>query len=160
MDQPLGLLIAFLALAAVLFGLFASLAAFFPRMVWLSQRAVEQSPGRSILIGWVNAAFVLAVSLPLLSLQGPLPTIVGGAVLAAGVGGLAIGLAAVTSLVGRRLRRTDGELAAIFTGTGVLSLASAVPFFGWFVFLPGLLFLALGAFILGWFRRRAWSNQL
>lgn len=160
MDQPLGLLLAFLALVAVLLGLFASLAAFFPRMVWLSQRAVEQSPGRSILIGLVNAAFVLAVSLPLLSLQGPLPTIVGAVVLAVGVGGLAIGLAAVTALVGRRLRRTESELSAIFTGTMVLSLASAVPFFGWFVFLPVILFLALGGFILGWFRRKSWSSQL
>lgn len=160
MDQPLGLVIAFLAVVAVLFGLFASLAAFFPRMVWLSQRAVEQSPGRSILIGLVNTAFVLAVSLPLLSLQGPFPTGIGALVLAAGVAGLSIGLAAVTALVGRRLRRGASELSAILTGTTVLSLASAVPFFGWFVFLPAVFFLSLGAFILGWFRRKAWSDHL
>ncbi|HSR47246.1 MAG TPA: hypothetical protein VLL77_04595 [Anaerolineales bacterium] len=160
MDQPLGLLLAFVALVAVLFGLFASLGAFFPRWVWLSQRAAEQSPGRSLLIGSVNAAFVLAISLPLLSLEGPLATLLGALVLALGTGALAIGLAAVASLVGRRLRRSESELSSILTGTVVLSLGSAVPFLGWFVFLPGVIFLGLGACILGWFRRRAWSGQL
>jgi len=39
-------------------------------------------------------------------------------------------------------------------------LASATPFLGWFVFLPAIVFLGLGAFVLGWFRRKAWSAQL
>lgn len=160
MNQPLGLLLGFVALVAALFGLFASLAAFFPRWVWLSQRAVEQSPGRSFLIGFVNAAFVLALSLPLLSLESPLTTFLGALVLALGTGALAIGLSAVGSLVGTRLRRADSELTSILTGTVVLSLGSAVPFLGWFLFLPAVIFLALGACILGWFRRRAWSGQL
>jgi hypothetical protein len=158
-NQPLGLLIAFVALVAALFGLFASLGAFFPRWVWLSQRAVEQSPGRSLLIGFVNAAFVLAISLPLLSLESPLATFLGAIVLALGTGALAIGLSAVSSLVGRRLRRAESELSSILTGTVVLGLGSVVPFLGWFIFLPAVIFLALGACILGWFRRRTWSGQ-
>jgi hypothetical protein len=159
-NQPLALLLAFLAMGIVLFGLFASLAAFFPRAVWLTQRGVEQSPGRSLLIGLVKTAFVLAVSLPLLALQHPLSSLVGGLVLAAGLAGLGVGLAALASLVGKRLRRGGSELADIFVGTSVLTLASATPFLGWFVFLPGVIFLGLGAFILGWFRRKTWSNQL
>src|SRR3989304_1328712 len=58
---PAALLIAFTALIAVLFGLFASAAALFPRGVWLAQRAAEESPGRSLPIGAVNPAFFLAI---------------------------------------------------------------------------------------------------
>jgi hypothetical protein len=48
----------------------------------------------------------------------------------------------------------------MLTGTVVLTLASATPFLGWFVFLPAIISLGLGAFVLGWFRRRLWSEQL
>ena len=84
MDQPVALLIAFIALVAVLFGLFASAAALFPRGVWLAQRAAEESPGRSLLIGAVNTGFVLAIALTLLASRGPILTFLGGTVAAAG----------------------------------------------------------------------------
>ena len=160
MEQPLGLLIAFLALVALLFGLFAAAAALFPRPVWLAQRAAEESPGRSLLIGAVNTAFLMAISLTLFASQGPILTFLGGVVAAAGLAGLAIGLAGVVTMVGQRMTRQASALREILAGTTVLTLASAVPFFGWFVVLPGLVFLALGGFILGWFRRRAWSAQV
>ena len=160
MEQPLALVIAFIALVAVLFGLFASAAALFPRGVWLAQRAAEESPGRSLLIGAVNAAFVLASSLTLLATQGPILTFIGGVVAAAGLAGLAIGLAGVATMVGKRLTRQASGLSEILAGTGMLSLACATPIFGWFIVLPGIVFLGLGSFILGWFRRRAWSAQL
>jgi hypothetical protein len=160
MDQPLGLLVAFLALAAVLFGLFSSVAALFPRNVWLAQRAAEESPGRSLLLGAVNTAFVLAVSLPALASQVPVLTVLGVIVLAAGASGLAIGLSGVATMVGRRLSPRASGLAGILTGTVVLALASATPFLGWFVFLPAIICLGMGAFVLGWFRRRVWSEQL
>lgn len=160
MDQPVSLLIAFIALVAVLFGLFASAAALFPRPVWLSQRAAEESPGRSLLIGAVNTGFLLAIALTLLASRGPILTFLGGTVAAAGLAGLAVGLAGVVTMVGQRLTRQASGLSEILAGTAVLSLASATPFFGWFVVLPGLVFLGLGGFILGWFRRRVWSAQL
>jgi hypothetical protein len=162
MEQPLGLLLAFVALLGVLFGLFASLAAFFPRHVWLARRAAEESPGRSLLLGAVNAVFILAVSLTLLALgdrQGLL-AVIGGIVLAAGSSGLAVGLAGVVTMVGKRLAHQGTELSGILTGTVVLTLASATPFLGWFVFLPGVVFLGLGAFILGWYRRRTYASSI
>jgi hypothetical protein len=160
MEQPVALVVAFLALVAVLFGLFASAAALFPRATWLAQRAAEESPGRSLLIGAVNTAFVLAISLTLFATQGPILTFLGGVVAAAGLAGLAIGLAGVTTMVGKRLTRQVSGLSEILAGTTVLSLASATPFFGWFVITPALVFLGLGGFILGWFRRRAWSAHI
>ncbi len=160
MEQPFSLLVAFIALIAVLFGLFASVAALFPRLVWLAQRAAEESPGRSLLIGGVNAGFLLAIALTLFASSGPILTVLGGIVSAAGLSGLAIGLAGVATMVGKRLTRQATGLSEILAGTVVLTLASAAPFLGWFIFLPGIVFLGLGGFILGWFRRRAWSAQL
>jgi hypothetical protein len=160
MDQPLGLLIAFLALVALLFGLFASAGALFPRAVWLAQRAAEESPGRSLLIGAVNTGFLLAIALALFASRGPILTFLGGMLSAAGLAGLSVGLTGVVMMVGQRLTRQASGLSEILAGTAVLSLAAAVPFFGWFVVLPGLVFLGLGGFILGWFRRRAWSAQV
>ena len=160
MEQPLGLLVALLALGAVLCGLLASLAALFPRYSWLAQRAAEESPGRSLLLGAINTAFFLAVSLPALASEVPVLTLVGAVVLAGGASALAIGLSGVAMMVGRRLSPRASGLSAILIGTVVLVLASATPFLGWFVFLPGIVFLGLGAFVLGWFRRKAWSEQL
>ena len=160
MDQPLGLLVAFIALGAVVFGLFASVAALFPRYAWLAQRAAEESPGRSFLLGAVNTVFVLAVSLTALGSRGPVLTILGGIVLAAGASGSAIGLSGVAAMVGKRLSPRASGFSGILAGTVVLTLASATPFLGWFVFLPAIVFLGLGAFVLGWFRRKAWSDQI
>lgn len=160
MDQPLGLLIAFVSLVAVLFGLFASAAALFPRWVWLSQRAAEESPGRSLAIGAVNTVFLTALAVTLLATERPVLAFLGGIVAAAGLASLAIGLAGVVTMVGTRLARQAGGLRGILAGTVVLSLASATPFLGWFVILPGLIFLGLGGFILGWYRRRSWSAQV
>jgi hypothetical protein len=160
MEQPVALLVAFIALVAILFGLFACASALFPRAVWLAQRAAEESPGRSLLIGAVNTAFVLAIALTLLASRGPILTFLGGTVAAAGVAGLSVGLAGVATMVGKRLTRQASGLSEILAGTAVLSLASATPFFGWIVVLPALVFLGLGGFILGWFRRRAWSAQV
>jgi hypothetical protein len=160
MDQPVGLVIAFVALAAVLFGLFAAASALFPRLAWLSQRAAEESPGRSLLIGAVNTVFLVAVSLTLFATSAPLLTFLGGVVAAIGLAALAIGLSGVVAMVGKRLTRQATALREILAGTTVLTLASATPFFGWFVVLPALVFLGLGGFILGWFRRKVWSAQV
>jgi hypothetical protein len=160
MEQPFGLLVAFVALTAVLFGLFACAAALFPRSVWLAQRAAEQSPGRSILIGVVNTVFLLAVSLTLFATNAPILTFLGGIVAAAGLALLALGLAGLVTMVGQRLTRQGSPFKQVLAGTVVLTLASATPFLGWFVVLPGLVFLALGGFVLGWFRRKAWSESM
>jgi hypothetical protein len=160
MDQPLGLLVAFVSLVAVLFGLFASGAALFPRWVWLSQRAVEESPGRSLAIGAVNTIFLTALAVTLFATELPLLAILGSVVALLGLAGLALGLSGVVTMVGTRLAKHAGGLKAILTGTAVLSLASATPFLGWFLVLPGVIFLGLGGFILGWVRRRAWSAEL
>lgn len=163
MQQPFTVLLAFVSLGAVLFGLFASLSAFFPRQVRLARRAAEESPGRSLLLGAVNTAFVAALSLTLLAAgegRGPVLTTLGVLLLAAGLSALAVGLAGSASLVGNRLLRRGGGMSEILVGTVSLTLASATPLLGWFVFLPGVIFLGLGSFLLGWSRRRIWEDVL
>jgi hypothetical protein len=138
MEQPVGLLIAFIALVAVLCGLFATASALFPRLVWLSQRAAEESPGRSLLIGAVNTGFLLAIALTLFASQRPILTFLGGVVAAVGLAGLSIGLAGLVTMVGKRLARQGSSLSEILAGTAALSLAvhlsagsgSAHPSFG------------------------------
>ncbi len=163
MQQPFVVLAAIVSLGVVLAGLFASLAAFFPRWVRLARRASEESSGRSFLIGTINTAFVAAVSLALLAGgegRGPVLTVLGILILGAGITALALGLTGSVSLVGKRLQPRGSELGEILTGTASLTLASATPFLGWFVFLPGLVFLSLGSIILGWSRRRQWEDVL
>lgn len=163
MQQPFVILAGIVSLGVVLAGLFASLAAFFPRWVRLARRASEESPGRSLVIGGINAAFVAAVSLALLARgegRGAFLTVLGILILGAGIAVLALGLTGSVSLVGKRLLRRGSELGEIVAGTACLTLASATPFLGWFVFLPGLIFLGLGSIILGWSRRRQWEDLL
>lgn len=158
MEQPLAILIAALALTACLAALFTAVAALFPVTVEISRRAVDDHPGRAIALGVVNLVFLGGVSMALVSLGDGsgvrLFSLLGLIVAAAGVVGLTLGLAAVSGLVGERLAPQRSGVGRIVLGTVVLTLGSATPFVGWFGLLPYALCLALGGFVLGFFRRR------
>jgi hypothetical protein len=67
--------------------------------------------------------------------------------------GLSFGSAGMAQLAGKRLAPTQGEVRRDIWGALVLSLGSALPFVGWFLLLPYVELVGLGAFIIGFFHR-------
>jgi hypothetical protein len=135
---------------------FLVLGAYFPRRVEQTRRAAEGSPGRSFLIGLVNAVFVIGL---VLALQG------GGLdgvvqVLAVVLGILAtlvvaIGLTAMVQLTGERLFPQMRPVARTAAGSAVLLVACLTPYVGWFGLFPYVTLRGLGAFLLGWWTSRS-----
>jgi hypothetical protein len=72
-------------------------------------------------------------------------------VVAAAALAICFGLGGVTQLVGERLLPERGPALRQAAGALAAGLACALPFVGWFVLLPYLLLLGLGAFILSFF---------
>lgn len=144
--------------ATCLVALFLALGAFFPRRLERTRREADRSPGRSFLIGLVNALFLTAL---MFALQGRGPGVLGGAltvlavVLAAiGVVALTFGLAAMAQLAGERLFPKASPIPRAIGGSAVLILASLTPYLGWFGFFPYSALRGLGAFLLGWWTGR------
>jgi hypothetical protein len=68
---------------------------------------------------------------------------------------LSFGLAAMSHQLGERIFSSVSVWQQIIWGTVSLSLACAVPFVGWFLLLPYVSFISIGAVILGFFRRNS-----
>jgi hypothetical protein len=128
-------------------------------------RSVAQSmPGRSFGIGLVNFVFFAVIALVLFSAAentGPfvrgMLTIPGLIILGVLAVALSLGLAGMSSLIGERIFPDVPAWKQTFWGTVCLSLACALPFVGWFLLLPYVGFIGIGAVILSFLRHRAAS---
>ena len=135
--------------------LFLVLGAYFPRRVEQTRRAAERSPGRSFLIGLVNALFAIGLGL---ALQGGglgnvvqiLAVILGIFATVAGV----LGLTAMAQLTGERLFPALRPVPRTAAGSAILFLACVTPYLGWFGLFPYVTLRGLGAFLLGWWTAR------
>jgi hypothetical protein len=124
-------------------------------------RTIAQTmTGRSFGIGFVNFIFFAVIALVLLSIAentGPvlrvLLTIPALLILALLAIGLSLGLAGVAALVGERIFPDLSMWKQTLWGTVCLSLACALPFVGWFLLLPYVGFVGIGAVILGFLQR-------
>ena len=151
------LLAGFAAYFLVLNALFA------PRVTKI--RSIAQSmPGRSFGIGLVNFLFFAVIALVLLSIAenaGPfirgvltIPAIVILALLAVA---LSLGLAGMSGMIGERIFPDLSGWKQTLWGTVCLSLACALPFVGWFLLLPYVGFVGIGAVLLGFLQSRTAS---
>lgn len=128
-------------------------------------RSIAQSmPGRSFGIGLVNFLFFMVIALVLLSIAENAGPFIRGAltipamiILALLVIGLSLGLAGMSNLIGERILPELPVWKQTFWGTVCLSLACALPFVGWFLLLPYVGFVGIGAVILGVIQRRTAS---
>jgi hypothetical protein len=147
------------ALLLCLAAYFAVLAAFFPRRVAKTERICAEAPGRALLAGIVNLAFLGALFLAFYAAAGlagaELQQLVAGLFLFLLGVGLSFGLAGLVELAGARLAPKQGRAGRSAVGAIALSLACALPFAGWFVLLPYVALTGLGGFILSFFDRRA-----
>ena len=145
-----------------LIGYFQVLGALFPKRVAKTQAIVASAPGRSLGIGAVNFAFFSVIALVLFQLSDnagglvksimtiPALIIIGALAIA-----LSFGLAGAVSVVGERVLPEASALKRSVWGTIFLGLACALPFVGWFLMLPYVGLVGIGAFIIGFFQRES-----
>jgi len=160
MEQLFRVVIIFSLLTLSLFGFFTVMNVLFPKRVSRTQDILQQTYGRSFWIGLVNVLFFLPIALLLFSLgdatTGPLKailTIPALFLLAVLLGLASFGLLSMVNIVGERIMPDQTTLKQTFWGTLLLSLACALPFVGWFLLLPYILIIGVGAVILGFFQR-------
>ncbi len=130
-------------------------------------RSIAQSmPGRSFGIGLVNFLFFAVIALVLLSVAenaGPfirgVLTIPAMIILVLLAIALSLGLAGMSNLIGERILPELPVWRQTLWGSVCLSLACALPFVGWFLLLPYVGFVSLGAVILGFLQNKAASQS-
>lgn len=134
--------------------------ALFPQRVAKTRTIVQSMPWRSFGIGLVNFVFFFVIAAVLLSVAestGPfikgVLTIPALVILAFLSIVLSIGLAAMSSMIGERLFTDLSMGKQTLWGAVCLCLACALPFVGWFLLLPYVSFLGIGAVILGFLQR-------
>lgn len=162
MEPLLRILTLFILIPLCLFGFFIVMNVLFPEQISKTRNTLQQTLKRSFWIGLVNVLFLLPVSLILLSLSnatgGPLAAIImlPGLILLGILLGLAsFGLTCIVNRIGEQIMLEQNLLKRTFWGTLFLSLACGLPFVGWFLMLPYVLIIGVGAAILGFFQRSA-----
>ena len=162
MEPLLRILTLFIIIPLCLFGFFIVMNVLFPEQISKTRNILQQTVRRSFWIGLVNVLFFLPVALVLLSLSnttsGPLAAIImfpGLIMLGVLLGLASFGLTCTVNRIGEQMMPEQNLLKRTFWGTLFLSLACGLPFVGWFLLLPYILIIGVGAAILGFFQKGA-----
>lgn len=160
MSDILRLFLALILLTVGLAAYFLVVNALFLPRITKAKSIIQSMPARSFGIGLVNFLFFFVVAAVLLSVAenaGPfikgVLTIPALIILAFLTIMLSLGLAGMSNLMGERIFPDVTTWKQTFWGTICLSLACALPFVGWFLLLPYVGFVGIGAVILGFFQR-------
>jgi len=140
--------------------LFGALSLLIPTPIEKARTYLENSSGRSLLLGVVNFIFFGVLAALFISLAERAGDILGG-ILALLTGiiivGFAIfaiiGLTAFATLLGERIDGGKTAFTSNLRGGALLVLASLAPYVGWFIFLPLILWAGFGAAISALLRR-------
>ncbi|VAW37432.1 hypothetical protein MNBD_CHLOROFLEXI01-3352 [hydrothermal vent metagenome] len=124
-----------------------------PNSVQRAQQIAQNSPGRSLLIGLVNALF-FGVLIAIFSQGGELGGLIAAIILLALLMVTAVGLAGLTQIVQERLYPDSGGVKVGLKTAVLIITASLLPLLGWFVLTPVLLLISLGAAIIAFVRRK------
>lgn len=132
-----------------------------PNPVAKTYANLEETPGRSLLLGLVNFIFfgLLVVVFVWLAEQsggfgrGVFTLIVGVILLGVSIFAL-LGLSAFAKLLGERIGNAKTPFASDLRGGALLLLAALAPYVGWFLFLPLVLWAGFGAAISALVRRK------
>jgi len=162
MEPLLRILTLFILIPLCLFGFFVVMNILFHEQISRTRNILQQTLRRSFWIGLVNVLFFLPVSIILLSLgnaaSGPLAAIVmlpGLLLLGVLLSLASFGLTCIVNRIGEQLMPEQNLLKRTFWGTLFLCLACGLPFVGWFLLLPYVLIIGVGAAILGFFQKSA-----
>jgi hypothetical protein len=163
MNDVIGLLIVVLLLTGAISAYCVAMVLFFGQAVTNAELSATLTPWRAFGVGLVNLLFfgtVAVLSAGVADSTGiallSIPALV--ALLLVGIG-WSIGLTALARLAGARLLPTRNSFQQIAGGAAVLTLASLLPFVGWFILLPYLLFVGLGAAIMSLFSGRGGEKE-
>ena len=132
----------------------------FPEPVERARQNLENSLGRSLLLGLVNFIFIATIFILLAWLGEQLGKVLGGIltalalILLVGLILLALlGLSALSRLVGQRMGDTKPPAVAHRWGGLLLILSGLAPYVGWLIFTPLVIWAGLGAAITALIRR-------
>ncbi len=153
-------LLILLLLTASLAAYFLIIGALFPKRVEKTQRAINQLTARSFGVGFVNFLFFGVIVFVLFSIAESASGFLKGLVTipALVITGLLLlllsfGLSGVVNEMGARLFPEQSTWRRTLWGTVVLSFACALPVVGWFLLIPYVSLVGIGAVILGFFQR-------
>lgn len=160
MDQLIRLFVVFILFVPLLFGFFTVLNMLFPKRIAGTQSILQGTTGRAFWIGFVNILFLTPVTMLLFNVAdraggvlGVIATFPALVLLAVLIGLASFGLLSMVNMTGERLLPDQSLMKRTFWGTLLLSLACAMPFVGWFLLLPYVMFLGAGSVILSFFQR-------
>jgi hypothetical protein len=138
------------------------ISALFPNRLARTKSAAGTMPGRAFGLGLVNCAFFGTIAMVLLTLLDGnrvpdllrvvlfLPTM---AVLALLGILITFGAAGVAQVIGERIFEDQNAGRQGAFGAIVLGTACALPFVGWFLLIPYIVFVGIGATILGFLQK-------
>ena len=155
MGEIIGLILLTISSIVTLVAMLVLLPALIPNKVSQAQIVLQQSPGRSFVIGLVNFIFFFVIAAVLFQ-GGDFASLLALIILLALFGLAAIGLAGVVLIVQARIYE-DGSIKEIrqtMKSATLLTLAGLFPLIGWFVLTPIVLLCCLGAVIMVLVRRQ------
>ena len=162
MEPLLRILTLFILIPLCLFGFFTVMNVLFPEQISKTRNTLQQTLKRSFWIGLVNVLFFLPVSLILLSLSNATGGLLAAIIMLPGLlllgvllGLASFGLTCIVNRIGEQIMPEQSLVKRTFWGTLFLSLACGLPFVGWFLLLPYILIIGVGAAILGFFQKSA-----
>lgn len=160
MSDIVRLFLAIILLTVGLVAYFLVLNALFSQRVAKIKSTIQSVPARSFGIGLVNFIFFAVIAMVLFSVaenMGPfirgILTIPAMVILAFLAIVLSLGLAGMSNFIGEHIFPDLSTWRQTLWGTVCLSLACALPFVGWFLLLPYVGFVGIGAVIFGFFQR-------
>lgn len=159
MEDIFRTLLIFILLIVSLCSYFLVMGVLFPARIAKTQRATVQLPWRSLGLGFVNLFFFGSISIALISVGSNAGGVIQGilfipAFLILGMLTilLSIGLTSIVNDLGTRLFSDLSAWKQTAWSSVVLTFACGLPFVGWFLLLPGVLFVSIGGTILGFFQ--------
>lgn len=158
MAEGLQLTIIILFSWGTLAALLVLLPALLPGRVARAQQVAQNSPGRTFVIGLVNALF-FGVVMAIFTQGGELGGLIAATLLLALLAITAVGLAGINQIVQGRLYPNVGGVKVGLKTAVLLIAGGLVPLLGWLVVTPILLLIGLGAGIIALVRRKGSPAQ-
>ena len=162
MTDILRLFLGVVLLTISLTAYFLTIGVLFSNRVTKTQRIVNQTPWRSFGVGFVNTLFFGMIAVVVFSIANTGSGLISGiltipALIITGFLTLLLtfGLSGIVTEIGVRLLPDHTAWKQTVWGSVTLTFACALPFVGWFLLLPYIICLGVGATILGFFQREA-----